>query len=71
MIRMSQKARDAAKTLAVAYAAYHEAIERKNLNGICVYGRMLLEAQIDTGVQMHTPSLIEADIKAARAKKAA
>ena len=65
MIRMSQKARDAAKSLAVAYAAFHEAADKKNYNGVIVWGRLLLEAQIETGIQMHTPSIIEADIAAA------
>ena len=57
MIRMTEKAREGARSLAVAYNAYQEArrefetIEnRSTARAVMVWGRMLLDAQERTGV---------------------
>lgn len=59
--------RDAAKALAVAYQAYHEAHSGPNGpkrdNSIRVWGRLLLEAQEETGITMHDPSLLRRTIR--------
>jgi hypothetical protein len=52
MLKLSTSARAAAKSLAVAYQAYCEASERDDLNGICTWGRILLETQAKLDIQL-------------------
>ena len=41
-----------AKSLAVAYSAYNEAVESGNKNSIAVWSRILRTAQKSTGVEL-------------------
>lgn len=54
-----------AKRLAVAYQAFSEATEAKRDNGIRVWGRMLLDMQGITGIEMHDPDLIKGYVRRA------
>lgn len=49
-IKMSQKARAAAKSLAVRYASFNHACDTKDYDGVRVYAWMLERTQNDIGV---------------------
>ena len=67
MINMTKKARTAARTLAVAYDAYNNAVEAKNDNAIYVWGEILIDAQRATGIEMYEESNIRTKIDHATA----
>ena len=41
-----------AKSLAVAYSAYNEAVEKNDANSVWVWAKILRKAQKDTGVEL-------------------
>ena len=57
-IKMTNKARTAARSLAVAYDAYNEARNERRSSGISVWGERLIEAQEETGIELYAPRLI-------------
>jgi hypothetical protein len=65
-INLTNKARNAARDLAVAYAAYHEASRADDYNSIIVWGRMLIEAQTALGIGLADPANISRRIAYAR-----
>lgn len=74
-VPMTKKAQKAAKELAVAYDAYSEARKAsprtdESDNSICVWARMLIGAQIATGVVMHDAVSLQYDIDRARERMA-
>ena len=66
-IQMTNKARDAARSLAIAYDAYHEAKKEGRNSGIVVWGDALIEAQDQIGVFLLDPANIRTIIDHARA----
>jgi hypothetical protein len=61
-----------AKKLAVAYQAYCEATDKNdNANSIVVWGRMLIDAQTKTRVELLDAEVIEIKIAAMRKKEMA
>jgi len=58
------------KELALSFQAYCEARTDKRDNGIIVWGRMLLRAQENTGVELLEPSTVEAMIGYAQKNEA-
>lgn len=64
------KARELARSLAVEYEGYHDALRRNDDNSICVWGEMLLATQNAIGVNLHKPEGVRRMIDAARARKA-
>ena len=60
MVKMSNKAKEAAKTLAISFQAYFDAIDSHDTNGIKVWGSMLRDAQIKTGIEVHPHDYIVA-----------
>jgi len=61
---------EAAKSLAVAYEAYHDAQRDQDLNAIRVWARLLIAAQNDTGIQFHANGHLEAVIESAGRRRA-
>lgn len=49
---MSHTTKDAARSLAINYAAYTAAIQKSDNLGIIVWGRGLLQSQRDSGIEL-------------------
>lgn len=47
MSRLTKKQQNAIKYLAVSYNAFHEAIDNHDDNGVCVWGRLIID-KMDT-----------------------
>jgi hypothetical protein len=67
MIKMTNKARDAARSLAVSYEAFEDARRLESDSGIRTWGDILLRAQEQTGIELYDPSLIQIWINNANA----
>lgn len=48
-----------AQSLAVSYQAFHEAMNKADSNGVRVWGEVLLEAQVKTGIVLNSPDVIK------------
>lgn len=57
---------DQARNLAVRYHAFHSASERRDDNGIAVWGECLLDSLAETGVELGSPELIRSCVRSAR-----
>lgn len=66
-IKMTDEARDAARSLAIAYDAYHEAKSEGRKSGVAIWGEALIEAQEQTGIILLEPENIRIIIAHARA----
>lgn len=69
-IKMTSEARKAAYDLAIAYSAWMQTDLETSPNSVAVWGGILLEAQELTGIEISSPSNINALIVHARAIKA-
>jgi len=67
MINMTNKARAAARSLAVAYDAFNTARKCNDDNAIRVWGNMLIDAQRATGVELYEEANIRVHINFATA----
>src|SRR5262245_26914573 len=54
-----------AETLAVSYRALGQAYDREDWNGVSVWGKMLMEAQTKTGIELYSDQLIKGMIRQA------
>ena len=66
-IQMTNEARQAARSLAIAYDAYHAAKNERRNSGIAIWGKALIEAQEKTGITLLDPANIRIIIDHARA----
>lgn len=66
-IKMTNKARAAARTLAIAYDAFNSAKAEGRNNGVAVWGDSLIRAQEEMGVELYCPDMIRASVARARA----
>lgn len=57
-IKMTNKARKAAHSLAVIYSAYNAAVSNDLDREIKIWGEMLLKAQDETGIELTKRELI-------------
>jgi hypothetical protein len=64
-IRMTNKARNAAKSLAVCYHEYREAIRTKQPRAVSVWGNLLFIRQKEVGVNLVADNLLCWAIRAA------
>ena len=62
--KMTNKARFAARQLAVRYNAFNEAKANGRKDGIRLWGELLIEAQEKVGVELYKPDFIRAIIAA-------
>lgn len=74
-VKMTLKARSAASKLAVAYANYRIAIDVEKHtaltdNHAIVWGGMLLDAQVETGIELARPAHLRDLIDRAREREA-
>lgn len=51
--------RKTARQLVVAYQGYCEAIANEDVLGVCVWGDMLMAAQVVTGIDMRDPAFLQ------------
>jgi len=58
-IKMTNKARQAARDLAVTYSSYNEAISNNSDSSIKIWGGMLLESQDETGIELIESKLLK------------
>ena len=59
MSKLTKKQREHVKTLAIAYAEVTAAVAENKRPGVkACWARMLMEAQINTGVELITPSTL-------------
>jgi len=70
MIPMTNKARAAAKSLAVEYLGAHEALTNGDDEGIVVWGGMLLRTQQEIGVEVYTDKWLRPIVERARRRLA-
>lgn len=54
-VKMSNKARSVARSLAVTYEAYTDAVRSRDNSGIRIWGELLLKNQNKAGVELHDP----------------
>tara|TARA_R110000787_G_scaffold23272_3_gene66800 strand:+ start:553 stop:771 length:219 start_codon:yes stop_codon:yes gene_type:complete len=65
--KMTNKARFAARSLAVRYDAFNSAKADGDNNGIALWGNLLIEAQEKVGVELYRPDFIRPIVARARA----
>jgi len=51
--------KEQARSLAICYNAYHEECEKDNALGMRVWARLLIESQIETGVDLMSSELLQ------------
>jgi len=66
-IRMTNKARAAARSLAIAYDAFNDAKAAKSPSGLSVWGNRLIEVQEEIGIELFSARLIRDTIANHRA----
>ena len=59
-LKMTNKARSAARSLAIRYSAFNDATENGDSEMIALCGKLLIESQEEVGVEMYEPDLIRA-----------
>jgi hypothetical protein len=59
-LKMTNKARSAARSLAIRYNAFNDASENGDSEMITLWGKLLIESQEEVGVEMYEPDLIRA-----------
>ena len=56
--KMTNKARFAARSLAIRYSAFNDALRSGDDENIAFWGEMLIEAQNKAGIEFYTPQKI-------------
>ena len=70
-IRLSAEARKAAKSLAVAYSAWHQAVQSEDDNGKIIWGERLLERMAQLNIDLADVQNTRDIIERARHRRAA
>ena len=65
---MNTVTKEQAEHLATDYRAFSEAVSRKDNLSISVWGKMLLETQKESGIEMYTEKLLQSMIEQADRK---
>jgi len=71
MLNFTDEQARAAKRLAIAYQAYHEALGVRTPdadNTLCVFGEMLLDAMAETGIVITSPDNVAGCVDAAKSR---